>query len=143
MTTRWRQSCQLILIYLHETSTRYGLTWIWYPISGFYCSGFGVPIFCFPLFCRSWFYYMLFFHDANKTLHWSAANMIGGRFFKIFYWVFQYEKTGIFPSTFVFHRLAERLSFFKFSCFLLAITKWKSVKQTYLNLFWRVSFEFL
>ena len=47
------QSCQLILIYSCETSTRYSLTQIWYSVSGFYCSGFGVSVFCFPVFCHS------------------------------------------------------------------------------------------
>ena len=87
-----KQSCQLILIYSRETSTRYRLTRIWYSVSGFYRSGFGVPVFRFPLFRRSWFHYMPFFRDVNKTSHLAAANMIGGRLFKIFYWVFRYEK---------------------------------------------------
>ena len=63
------QSCQIILIYSRETSTRYSLTLIWYSVSGFYRSGFGVPVFRFPLFHRSWFYYMPFLHDVNKISH--------------------------------------------------------------------------
>ena len=91
-STSNKQSCQLILIYLRETSTRYSLTRIWYSVYWFYRSGFGVPIFRFPPFCRSWFYYMPFFRDVNKTSHWAAANIISERLFKIFYWVFRYEK---------------------------------------------------
>ena len=59
--------------------------WIWYSVSGFYCSGFGVPVSRFPLFHHFWFYYMPFFCDVNKTSHRAAANVIGGRLFKIFY----------------------------------------------------------
>ena len=65
---------------------------IWYSVSGFYRSGFGVPVFRFLLFHCSLLFYMPFFRDVNKTSHWAEANMIGGRLFKIFYWVFRYEK---------------------------------------------------